>query len=66
MARFGLGVGVMVLAIGFAMIGGMLCLWAGYAYLSLWLGQTLAAFIIGICAIVVAGICLWISRKLAH
>lgn len=65
-ARLGFGLGMMVLAIGFAALGGVLCLWAGYDYLMTVLAPQLAALITGICAVLVAALCVWISKKLTH
>jgi hypothetical protein len=57
---------MMVLAIGFAALGGVLCLWAGYDYLMTVLAPELAALITGICAVLLAALCVWISKKLTH
>ena len=62
----GIGLALMLCACAFAVVGGVVCLWAGYEYLVTVLDQTLAAFIIGMCAIAVAGVCVWAARRLTH
>jgi len=55
---------IILLAMSFVIVGGLLCLWAGYVYLAPFLGQPLSALIMGVGAIVVAGLCLWVAKKL--
>lgn len=57
---------MIALAVGFAVFGGILCLWAGYEFLAASIGQTLAALIIGATAIIVAGVLLWAARRLTN
>jgi hypothetical protein len=65
-ARLGLGLGMIALAVGLAVFGGILCLWAGYELLAASIGQTLAALVIGVVAIAIAGVLLWAARKLTN
>jgi len=62
-ARVGLALGFIALAVAFAAIGVVVILWVGYEYLASLLGQEAAALIMGLCAIGIAGICLWVVKK---
>lgn len=63
MARVGFAMGLIALAVTFAAIGVLLCLWVGYEFLAGLINQEVAALIIGLCAIVLAGLCLWAVKK---
>lgn len=62
-ARVGLALGLIALAVTFAAIGVLICLWVGYEFLASLISQEAAALIIGLCAIAIAGLCLWAVKK---
>ncbi|MEJ2399376.1 MAG: hypothetical protein P8Z67_14405 [Gammaproteobacteria bacterium] len=66
MVRVGVVLAILLLALGLVFAGSLLCLWAGYEYLIPVLGQATAALLMGLCAIAVAGVCLWIAKRLTH
>ena len=64
--RVGLGLALLWFASVFAIFGGIFCLWAGYEYLTSVLDHALAVLIMGVCAIAVAGVCVWVARRLTR
>lgn len=62
--RLGFALLVILLAFSLAAAGAGLCLWAGYEFLLPLLGQALSALIMGLCALAVAGVCLWTAKRL--
>lgn len=62
--RVGFVLVIILLALSLTATGVLLCLWAGYEFLLPLLGQALSALIMGICAMAVAGVCLWIAKRL--
>jgi hypothetical protein len=59
MLRTGSGLAILGIAAVLALAGLLLCFWAGYQYLALLWGPIIAALVVGLALIFVAGIIVW-------
>jgi hypothetical protein len=65
MLRTGSGLAVIGIAAVLALAGLLLCFWVGYQYLATLWGPIIAALVIGLTLIIVAGIIAWtVFRRL--
>lgn len=61
-AATGLISGALILALG----GVLLCLWAGYRYLETLVSPMLAALLLGLSLLVVAGVLAWLAKRMVR